>query len=106
MVMESDNFPSIRTTGLVPGDLVRVEVTSHEPWGVIIWIIGYGHICASVDGVVIDSPHPRTEPEDHPAIGTERSAVVIRLREDGKSPWVYLSMLHTDILRPFRRAKQ
>ena len=68
-------------------------------------IIGHEHIGASVDGIVIDSPHPRAEPEDYPAVGTERNAVVIRLREDGKPPWAYLSMLHADV-RPSGRAEQ
>ncbi|MFC9088201.1 hypothetical protein [Nocardiopsis dassonvillei] len=85
---------------------MRIKVTSHEPWGVLVQIIGHEHIGASVDGVVIESPHPRAEPEDYPAIGTEASAVVARIREDGKPPWVYLSMLHTDVFRPAMRTEQ
>ncbi len=85
---------------------MRVKVMSHEPWGVMVRIIGHERIGASVDGVVIDSPHPRAEPEDYPAIGTERSAVAIRIREDGEPPWVYLSMLHADVFRPSMRTEQ
>ncbi|AFR10377.1 hypothetical protein [Nocardiopsis alba] len=85
---------------------MRVKVMSHEPWGVMVRIIGHERIGASVDGVVIDSPHPRAGPEDYPAIGVERSAVAIRIREDGEPPWVYLSMLHTDVFHLSRRAER
>ncbi|MEV6821808.1 hypothetical protein AB0M72_23980 [Nocardiopsis dassonvillei] len=106
MVTEPDSFLSSRTLGLALGDLVRIKVTSHEPWGVLVQIIGHEHIGASVDGGVIDSPRPRAEPEDYPAIGTETSAVVARIREDGKPPWVYLSMLNADVFRPSMRTEQ
>ncbi|MCY9786984.1 hypothetical protein KIK06_24165 [Nocardiopsis sp. EMB25] len=72
----------------------------------MVQIIGHEYIGASVDGIVIDSPlRDRAEPRDYPAIGTERSAVVARVREDGDPPWIELSMLHADVFRPSRRAE-
>ncbi|MFD3688338.1 hypothetical protein ACFWTE_26360 [Nocardiopsis sp. NPDC058631] len=100
MAAEANGSRSSRTTDLTVGDLVQVRVTTHQSWGVTVQIIDHEHIGASVDGVAIGSPWPRAQPEDYPAIGTERSAVVIRVRKDDAPPWVYLSMLPADVAHP------
>lgn len=84
---------------LVPGQSVRVRVTGHEPWGVMVVIPGHEDIGASVDATVIDSPsgNHRAFPWEYPRVGSEVDAVVQQIRRYSQPSWARLTMRSQDL---------
>ncbi|WP_017573240.1 hypothetical protein [Nocardiopsis halotolerans] len=86
--------------GLSPGDLVRVRVTSHQPWGVTTRVVGHEGTGSSVDAVRIDSPEGgRADDPYFPEVGAELTAVVFRVGTEQR-PWVHLSLRRAHLENP------
>ncbi|MBG0827643.1 hypothetical protein HS041_07685 [Planomonospora sp. ID67723] len=85
--------------GLVPGQAVQVQVTGHEPWGVMALISGHEGIGASIDAAMIDSPSgsSRALPHEYPGVGSEVNAVVQEVSRYSPPVWVRLTMRSEDL---------
>jgi len=75
---------------LCRGAHVRIRVFSHEPWGVMVRVVGHETVGASVGAVMIDSQSgaPRALREGYPSIGAELDAVVSEVRAYHPPAWV------------------
>jgi hypothetical protein len=89
--------------GLVVGERVRAEITSHERWGVMARVVGHEDLGASVDAAYIDSPSgsQRALPHEYPAIGIETDAVVQEIDAYQPPLWLRLTLREGD-LRSFQ----
>jgi hypothetical protein len=85
--------------GVVRGQRVRVNVVSHEPWGMMVTVRGHEGIGASVDAALIDSPSgsPRALPDEYPPIGVEIDAVVTEVDRYNPPVWIRLSAAATHV---------
>jgi hypothetical protein len=84
---------------LLPGQRVRARVLSHEPWGVMVEIIGHEQVGASIDMAHMFG-RPLTDRESAklaPAIGAEIDAVVQQVRRWHPPVWVRLSIRPSDL---------
>jgi hypothetical protein len=63
---------------LLPGQQVRVRALSHQPWGVVVEIVGHEGVGASIDMIELFGRGRSDQElaELTPAIGTEIDAVV------------------------------
>jgi hypothetical protein len=86
-------------SGLVVGTSVRASVLSHEPWGVMVQILGHETVGASVDAGAIDSVLglSRARPEEYPPVGDWIDAVVQQVRRYHPPVWVRLTMRAVDL---------
>jgi hypothetical protein len=91
-----ENSVSVR-----PGQRVRVRVTSREPWGVIVTILGHSGVGASIDMIqqfARVTAHDEELRALHPEVGAELDAVVQEIRRPHPSPaWVRLSIRPEDL---------
>ena len=90
---------------LMPGQRVRAEVLSHEPWGVLARIVGHEQVGASVD-MIEQFGRTTTGNEEllalFPPVGAEIDAVVDQVRRWHPPAWVRLTIRPAD-LECFRR---
>jgi hypothetical protein len=92
-----------RVPALVVGEKVRVQITSHERWGVMARVVAHEDWGASADAAYIDSPSgsPRALPHEYPAVETEVAAVIQRIDRYHPPFWLRLTLREAD-LRTFR----
>lgn len=94
-----DRFET-ESLALMPGQRVRAAVLSHHVWGVLVEIIGYEHVGASVD-MIAQFGATTTGYEElralFPAVGTEIDAVVEYVRRWFPPAWVRLSIRPADL---------
>jgi hypothetical protein len=85
---------------LLPGQRVRVKVSSRHPWGVLVTIVGHEDVGASID---IIEQFGAQAPDDamlepfYPAVGDEIEAVVQQVRRYSAPAWARLSIRPEDL---------
>lgn len=84
---------------LVVGEKVRVEITSHERWGVMARVLGHEDLGASADAAYIDSPSgsPRALPREYPTVGHATDAVVQEIDQYQPPLWLRLTLREADL---------
>jgi hypothetical protein len=84
---------------LLPGQRVRVRVLSHQPWGVVVEIVGHEGVGASIDMIELFGRGRSDQElaELTPAIGTEIDAVVEQIRRWHPPVWARLSIRANDL---------
>ncbi len=96
-----DRFEAKSMT-LMPGQKVRAKVLGHQPWGLLVEIIGYegSGFSASID--MIEQFSRTTNSDDElralfPAVGSEIDAVIEQIRRYHSPVSVRLSIRPTDL---------
>jgi hypothetical protein len=84
---------------LVPGARVRIRVTSHEPYGVMVTVLGHETVGASVDAIMIDSPSgaPMAIRDEYPPVDAELEAVVSEVRAYTPPAWIRITLRRIDL---------
>ncbi|RKS76739.1 hypothetical protein BZB76_2098 [Actinomadura pelletieri DSM 43383] len=84
---------------LIPGERVRAEVVSHQPWGVMVKLIGHEDLGASIDMMeqFRRTPTSRDELLNLYPVGAEIDAVVQQVRRLHPPAWIRLSIRSADL---------